>query len=243
MGPDATTRIWKAEMRHRRTTTLTLALTGLLAVGLFASACGDKVTATRSEEAAAEKQPFHWPDSPGLTAVLHVRDYGDIEVALYPELAPGTVDNFVKLAREGFYDGTTFHRVIPGFMIQGGDPNSKDDRPDNDGSGGPGYRIDDEFNAAPHDRGTLSMANMSRPNTGGSQFFIVHGDSPHLQGKHTAFGRVISGMEVVDSISAVETDRHGRWGPKARPIEDVVVEGIEIRGGTTASSSEGPEAG
>jgi peptidyl-prolyl cis-trans isomerase B (cyclophilin B) len=156
---------------------------------------------------------------------------GNIELALYPSLAPKTVENFVKLAREGFYDGTSFHRVIPGFMIQGGDPNSKNQNPSDDGHGGPGYTIDDEFTDAPHERGALSMANVGRPNSGGSQFFIVLGNAQNLDGKHTIFGRVLSGMNVVDAITEVDTDVYGRWGAKNRPIANVVIERIEISPG------------
>ena len=114
-------------------------------------------------------------------------------------------------------------------MIQGGDPNTRDKDPNDDGRGGPGYQVEDEFNPAPHARGTLSMANTGRPRTAGSQFFIVVQDARHLDFKHTAFGRVTSGMEVVDAITEVETDVHGRWGPKNRPIANVVVERVEIR--------------
>jgi len=161
--------------------------------------------------------------------VLQIAGLGEIVIELYPELAPETVANFEKLAREGFYDGTTFHRVIPDFMIQGGDPWSRDDKPTNDGQGGPDYTIDDEINGAPHLPGVVSMANTGRPNSGGSQFFILTGDAPQLDSKHTVFGRVRSGSEVVEAINAVETDTFGRWGPKARPIENVVLEAVTIR--------------
>lgn len=119
---------------------------------------------------------------------------GTIELELYPEHAPKTVNNFVFLARQGFYDGVTFHRVISDFMIQGGDPTGT-------GTGGPGYRFEDEFDGNPltHERGVISMANAG-PGTNGSQFFITHGPQPHLDGRHTVFGRVIEGLEVVDSI-------------------------------------------
>ncbi len=120
---------------------------------------------------------------------------GGIELELYPEHAPGTVNNFVFLAREGFYDGVTFHRVIPDFMIQGGDPTGS-------GRGGPGYRFEDELAGNPlrHTRGVISMANAG-PDTNGSQFFITHGPQPHLDGRHTVFGKVTKGLEVVDSIA------------------------------------------
>lgn len=119
---------------------------------------------------------------------------GTIELELYPEHAPQTVNNFVFLAGEGFYDGVSFHRVISDFMIQGGDPTGT-------GRGGPGYRFEDEFKGNPlrHERGVISMANAG-PNTNGSQFFITHGPQPHLDGRHTVFGKVVSGLDVVDAI-------------------------------------------
>ena len=121
-------------------------------------------------------------------------DKGEIKIELYAGSAPNTVNNFVFLSNEGFYDGITFHRVINNFMIQGGDPTGS-------GSGGPGYRFNDEFDGNPHTHqtGSLSMANAG-PNTNGSQFFICHGPQPHLDGKHTVFGQVIQGQDVVDSI-------------------------------------------
>ncbi len=120
---------------------------------------------------------------------------GTIELELFPEHAPVTVNNFVFLAREGFYDGVTFHRVISDFMIQGGDPTGT-------GRGGPGYRFEDEFEDNPlrHERGVISMANAG-PGTNGSQFFITHGPQPHLDGRHTVFGKVTQGLDVVDAIA------------------------------------------
>ena len=119
---------------------------------------------------------------------------GVIEIELYPQYAPQTVNNFVFLAREGFYDGVTFHRVISNFVIQGGDPTGT-------GRGGPGYHFADEFKDNPltHERGVISMANAG-PGTNGSQFFITHSPQPHLNGRHTVFGKVVAGMEVVDAI-------------------------------------------
>ena len=147
-------------------------------------------------------------------ATLHTNQ-GAIGVELFDDDAPKTVDNFVTLARKGFYDGVIFHRVIPDFMVQGGDPTGT-------GSGGPGYTFEDEFNEHPVARGALAMANAG-PNTNGSQFFIVTADAcPWLDGKHTVFGRVTDGMDVVDAISALETD--GR----DRPREDVVIERVEL---------------
>ncbi len=133
-------------------------------------------------------------------------DKGDIELELMPEYAPATVNNFIFLAREGFYDGTSFHRVIQDFMIQGGDPTGT-------GRGGPGYRFADEFDGNPltHERGVISMANAG-PGTNGSQFFITHGPQPHLDGRHTVFGKVIAGQDVVDSVEQGDTIRHIRIG-------------------------------
>ncbi|MFL6038649.1 MAG: peptidylprolyl isomerase [Gaiellaceae bacterium] len=142
-------------------------------------------------------------------------NHGAIEVELYPQEAPKTVDNFVKLARDGFYDGLIFHRVIKEFMIQGGDPEGT-------GTGGPGYTFEDEFNDHKVVRGALAMANAG-PDTNGSQFFIVTTDAaPWLDGKHTVFGEVTSGMDAVDAIEGTET------GPGDRPTEPQVIERVEL---------------
>jgi peptidyl-prolyl cis-trans isomerase B (cyclophilin B) len=148
------------------------------------------------------------------TATLHT-NHGPIVIELFPEDAPKTVANFEKLAGDGFYDGVIFHRVIPDFMIQGGDPTGT-------GSGGPGYTFEDEFNDQKVVRGALAMANAG-PNTNGSQFFIVTAEAcSWLDGKHTVFGRVSDGMDVVDAISALGTDA------RDRPREDVVIERVEL---------------
>ncbi len=146
-------------------------------------------------------------------AVIETK-FGQITLKFFPDLAPNHVDNFIKLAKEGFYDGTIFHRVIPGFMIQGGDPNSKDQDKSRHGTGGPGYTIKAEFNKTPHKRGILSMARSSQPDTAGSQFFICVADAPYLDGNYTAFGEVSSGIEVVDKI--VSQSRDGRDNPSER---------------------------
>jgi len=149
-----------------------------------------------------------------MNATPHT-NHGPIDIELYPEAAPKTVDNFVKLARDGFYDRLIFHRVIPDFMIQGGDPTGT-------GSGGPGYSFEDEFNEHKVERGALAMANAG-PNTNGSQFFIVTADAcPWLDGKHTVFGKVTNGMDTVDAISNLSRDA----GDK--PDEDVLIERVEI---------------
>ena len=142
---------------------------------------------------------------------------GQIKLDLFPKDAPQHVNSFVFLARDGFYNGVIFHRVIPGFMIQGGDPTGT-------GSGGPGYKIKAEFNARKHVRGTLSMARTNDPNSAGSQFFIMHGDAPFLDRQYTAFGQVTSGLEVVDKIVNQPRDASDR--PKSTPakINSVTIE-------------------
>ncbi len=142
-------------------------------------------------------------------------NHGSIQVELYPDDAPKTVDNFVKLANDGFYDRVIFHRVIPDFMIQGGDPTGT-------GSGGPGYTFEDEFNEHGVERGALAMANAG-PNTNGSQFFIVTTKAaPWLDGKHTVFGRVTDGMDVVDTISELPRDA------RDKPHDEVVIESVSV---------------
>ena len=162
----------------------------------------------------------------GPVAVLTVRGFGQIRIELLPQLAPRHVANFTALANAHFYDGTTFHRVIPKFMIQGGDPNSKDADPKNDGYGGPGYFIAPEFSDTPHEPGVVSMARQSEPGTAGSQFFIMTTGSeswrPQLDGQYTVFGRVLAGQDLVDRISGAPRDA------KDRPLENVVVESIAI---------------
>jgi peptidyl-prolyl cis-trans isomerase B (cyclophilin B) len=140
------------------------------------------------------------------TAVIDTK-FGKIELKFFPEVAPNHVNNFIELAKKGFYDGTTFHRVIPGFMIQGGDPNSKDPDRKKHGMGGPGYAVKAEFNQTPHKRGILSMARSSDPDSAGSQFFICVGDAPFLDRQYTAFGQVTSGMEVADKIVSQPRDK------------------------------------
>ena len=149
-----------------------------------------------------------------LTAVVSAQEiavietkFGKIEIQFFGDKAPGHVKNFKDLAKKGFYDGTIFHRVIPGFMIQGGDPNTKSDDRSNHGMGGPGYSIKAEFNDTPHKRGILSMARSQDPNSAGSQFYIVVKDSAFLDGKYTAFGKVLSGMTVADQIVNAPKDR------------------------------------
>ena len=143
-----------------------------------------------------------------------------IRIEIYPETAPITVENFIKLVQDGFYDGLTFHRVIPGFMIQGGCPNGT-------GTGGPGWHIKGEFasngveNPLKHTRGVISMARAMDPDSAGSQFFIMHQDAPHLDGQYAAFGKVVEGMDVVDEIASVQTDF------RDKPLKLQVMEKVE----------------
>jgi peptidyl-prolyl cis-trans isomerase B (cyclophilin B) len=152
---------------------------------------------------------------------MDLGELGVIKVELFPDVAPNTVNNFISLVQAGFYDGVIFHRVIPGFMIQGGDPTGT-------GMGGPGYSIRGEFsqngfeNSLKHERGVISMARTSVPDSAGSQFFIMVADHPHLDGSYAAFGRVVEGMEVADRIASVQRDRMDR------PFEDQRIEKITV---------------
>ncbi len=155
------------------------------------------------------------------TVTFEMENGDIIKAELYPEIAPNTVNNFISLVKEGFYNNLIFHRVIPGFMIQGGDPEGT-------GMGGPGYSIKGEFNSnhfkndLKHERGVLSMARSASPNSAGSQFFIMHEDAPHLDGAYAAFGKVIEGIENVDKIAAVKTDYSDR------PFEPQVMKNVTV---------------
>ena len=157
-----------------------------------------------------------------MKAIIEVEKFGTIEVELNKEAAPITVDNFVKLANKGFYNGLTFHRIIRGFMIQGGCPKGN-------GTGGPGYSIKGEFaangvnNPIKHERGVISMARAMDPNSAGSQFFIMHQNAPHLDGQYAAFGKVTRGIEVVDAIESVNTNYYDM------PLQKVVIKAITIK--------------
>ena len=157
-----------------------------------------------------------------MNAIIEVEKFGTIEVELYQDLAPITVENFVKLVNKGFYNGLTFHRIIRGFMIQGGCPKGN-------GTGGPGYSIKGEFSAngvnnpIKHERGVISMARAMDPNSAGSQFFIMHQAAPHLDGQYAAFGKVIKGIEVVDAVASVQTNYFDA------PLQKVVIKSIKIK--------------
>ena len=157
-----------------------------------------------------------------MNAIIEVEKFGTIEAELYKDAAPITVDNFVKLASKGFYNGLTFHRIIKGFMIQGGCPKGN-------GTGGPGYSIKGEFlangvnNPIKHERGVISMARAMDPNSAGSQFFIMHQAAPHLDGQYAAFGKVVKGIEVVDAIASVPTNYFDA------PLQKVIIKSINIK--------------
>jgi cyclophilin family peptidyl-prolyl cis-trans isomerase len=164
-------------------------------------------------------------DASGNEVAVIETTLGDIELELQNDIAPGHVKNFKDLAEKGFYDGTTFHRVIPGFMIQGGDPNTKSDDRSTHGMGGPGYTIKAEFSSTPHTRGVLSMARSQDPDSAGSQFFVVVKDSSFLDNQYTAFGFVTKGMEVVDKIVSVPRDS------KDNPDEKVEIKSVKMING------------
>lgn len=157
-----------------------------------------------------------------MNALIKIKDFGEIELELYPNIAPITVKNFVKLAKKGFYNGLTFHRIIKGFMIQGGCPKGN-------GTGGPGYEIKGEFesngipNPLKHEPGVISMARAMNPDSAGSQFFIMHKAAPHLDGEYAAFGKTVRGLDVVDKVASVPTDYSDR------PLKPVIIESIEIQ--------------
>jgi len=180
--------------------------------GMGAVSAADKAPAVKAGKVEGVKGP---------RAIITTR-FGEIEVAFFPDKAPEHVKNFIALAKSGFYNGTIFHRVIPGFMIQGGDPNTKDlNKPETYGQGGPSQRLKAEFNEIPHRRGILSMARTSDPNSAGSQFYIVVKDSNFLDGQYTVFGEVVRGMEVADKI--VSSPRNNRDLPNERVEITVVV--------------------
>jgi peptidyl-prolyl cis-trans isomerase B (cyclophilin B) len=195
--------------------TLRLCLLSALAVvaALALSSCSNNKESMK-ESSAAGATP---------RAIIHT-NYGDMTVEFWPDVAPRTVDNFLKLSREKFYEGTAFHRIIKGFMIQGGCPNSKVGARGVPGTGGPGYQVKAEFNNRAHVKGVLSMARSSDPDSAGSQFFICHGDASFLNNKYTAFGKLVSGEEVLNKIAAVRCV--GMEG--STPTERVEITSVEI---------------
>lgn len=188
------TALWKRWVR--RSVVVLAALVAGMGAGHAGPGAGEPAKPFSPEEISAMA---------ATQAVIHT-DFGDIVLRFFPAEAPNHVRNFLDLARKGFYDGTTFHRVIPGFMIQGGDPNSRKADRRLHGAGGPGYRVRAEFNKRPHKRGTLSMARSQDPDSAGSQFFICVADAGFLDGQYTVFGEVVDGMKAVDAIVSQERD-------------------------------------
>lgn len=182
-----------------------------------------------------------------LEAVLET-DKGTMVLSFRPDLAPGHVRNFLDLAQKGFYDGTAFHRIIRGFMIQGGCPNTKEGASGTPGTGGPGHRVEAEFNEIHHERGVVSMARAQDPNSAGSQFFLVHGDAGFLDRQYTAFGNVVEGLDVLDEIASAEVE-HGQSGEESSPVERVGLHRVSVReraavdGGGESTAGDGDDGG
>ena len=196
------------------------------ALGLIAAGCSNEKPAAPVAMPVTPVVPTAAsPAAPAAGAEVAVvtTSEGVMVLEFYPDLAPKHVENFKTLAKKGFYDGTAFHRVIPGFMIQGGDPNTKDESAKGSwGTGGPGYSVNAEFNAKHHARGILSMARSSDPNSAGSQFFICHADASSLDGQYTVFGNLLKGFDVLDKIATTPTE-----GPD-RPVKRMNIESIKI---------------
>lgn len=197
----------------------------ILGISLLAACNNEQVEeSAESQEQTDTEEPttFEGENEEAPIVTMEMENDQKVIIELYPQVAPNTVDNFISLVQDGFYDGLIFHRVIPGFMIQGGDPEGT-------GSGGPGYSIKGEFesndfsNELEHNRGVLSMARSQSPDSAGSQFFIIHEDSPHLDGDYAGFGQVIEGMDVIDDIAEVPTNNQDR-PEKEQKIKSMTVE-------------------
>jgi peptidyl-prolyl cis-trans isomerase B (cyclophilin B) len=183
--------------------------------------------AQEKKEAAADAKKAPTATTTNEVAVLKT-SAGEMVVEFWPDVAPKHVENFKKLAKQGFYDGTAFHRIIKGFMIQGGDPNTKDpNKEDSYGTGGPGHTVNAEFNDRKHVRGVLSMARSANPNSAGSQFFIMLGDAPSLDNKYTGFGKLIKGDDVLGKIGDTPVGPN-RSGEPSKPKQRVTLESVKI---------------
>ena len=175
-----------------------------------------------------EEKPKTTPTNSSNEVAVIKTSEGDMVIQFWTDAAPGTIENFKKLARQGFYDGTTFHRIVKGFMIQGGDPNSKDPAKENSyGQGGPGYNIKAEFNDHSHDLGVISMARSQDPDSAGSQFFICLGPVHRLDHQYTTFGKLIKGQDVLEKIGNTPVERNAQ-GEASKPTKRVVIESIKI---------------
>ena len=176
---------------------------------------------------AEEKKEKSSMNASNEVAIIKTSE-GEMVIEFWSDAAPKTVENFKKLARSGFYDGTTFHRIVKGFMIQGGDPNSKDPAKENSyGQGGPGYKVKAEFNNHSHERGVISMARGPDPDSAGSQFFICLAPAPRLDGQYTTFGKLIKGDDVLEKIGDTPVTRNSR-GENSKPTKRVVIESVKI---------------
>jgi len=185
------------------------------------------IAAATTVFAAEEKKEGTPMNSSNEVAVIKTNE-GEMVVQFWTDAAPNTIENFKKLARQGFYDGTIFHRIVKGFMIQGGDPNSKDTaKEDAYGQGGPGYEIKAEFNNHSHDRGVISMARGPDPDSAGSQFFICLAPVRRLDGQYTTYGKLIKGDEVLDKIGSTPIERNAQ-GEMSKPTKRVVIESVKI---------------
>jgi peptidyl-prolyl cis-trans isomerase B (cyclophilin B) len=198
-----------------------------LALGVV-SGCSNTGNTDESSKAEKPKQTQEAKQVNTNEVAVIKTAYGEMVIEFWPDVAPKTVENFKKLAKKGFYDGTAFHRIVKGFMIQGGDPLTKDASAEGRwGTGDPGYKIDAEFNEKPHVRGVISMARSSDPNSAGSQFFICLGDAAFLNRQYTAFGKVIKGDDVLGKLGDVETARSA-GGEQSKPVTRQGVESIKI---------------
>lgn len=210
--------LWREEMNNKRNLKIYLIFFSFLLLATIITGCGTSQDSEETNQDSANSQE-KIEDNPIVTITMENDE--QIIIELFPNIAPNTVNNFISLIEDDFYNGLIFHRVIPDFMIQGGDP-------DGIGSGGPGYSIKGEFNSngfsndLSHERGVISMARSQHPDSAGSQFFIVHKDSPNLDGEYASFGQVIEGMDVVDQIVSVNRDRSDK------PLEDQVMKTVTV---------------
>lgn len=207
-------------MKNKKNTRFYLLFVGFVLLGFVITGCGTSQNSEQSNDKSSNKNNNNFiEDNPIVTITMENDE--QIIIELFPNIAPNTVNNFISLIEDGFYDGLIFHRVIPDFMVQGGDP-------DGIGTGGPGYSIKGEFNNngftndLTHERGVISMARSQHPDSAGSQFFIVHRDSPHLDDEYAGFGQVIEGIEVVDQIASVKRDGSDK------PLEDQVMKSVTV---------------
>ena len=200
---------------------------GGAALTLALLSCGDPA----GEAPLAPLVEVPQPATPRDVAVLDVDRFGEVRIELLADLAPTTAAHFAALARRDYYDGTSIHRVVPDFLVQGGDPLTRDRDPRNDGAGGGEEHVADERPAVSLVRGIAALANSGVSNSAGAQFFILVSDARHLDGKYAVFGRVSTGMDVVDRIAAAPRDEYGRFGPIDRPLTNVVVKDVRIERG------------